>query len=124
MRIVFVLLALGALITLGFMLYAGEPEKASWWLLFLPFAAWALLPYGCFAALTRKGLNSTAARAVVIVAAALLSGLAFAALYATFVVEPDAQGGLVFLFLPVWQLIGLTPFGFLARFLEARAARR
>lgn len=122
MRGVFTLLVFGAVITLGFMLYAGEPERPGWWLLFAPFAAWALLPFGCFAAVVRKGLKARGARLVAVVAALLLAGLAFAALYATFVVEPDPQGGLVFLFLPIWQMIGLTPFWFLLRFLEGRAA--
>jgi len=83
----------------------------------------SLLPYAGFAFFARKGLKTQAARIVAIVAAALLSTLAFAALYATFVAEPDAQGGLVFLFLPVWQLIGLLPFWFCAYKLETRASQ-
>ena len=82
-------LAVGAVATLGFMVYAGQPESAVWFLGMLPFAAWALAPYGVLG-------------------------------WQAFVVEPDAQSALLFVFLPLWQLVYAVVVTAVARGLAAR----
>ena len=55
-------LLLGFLTTLGFMVYAGEPSNPWWWLLFVPFAAWAGGPYVAVALVARRPSSSRASR--------------------------------------------------------------
>ncbi len=109
-RITQVLLLVGAATTLGFMAYAGEPTSASWWLLSLPFAAWTLLPYALVASGTRRHPSNRGSSSLLSLAAALLSGSSIVLLALTFVTQPDAQSGLVLVFLPLWQSVVLLPF--------------
>ncbi len=121
-RITLALLTVGAVATLGFMAYAGEPGRASWWLFALPFAAWTLMPYALVAAEARRHPSNRGSLSLLSVAAALLSGLSIVLLYLAFVAQPDAQSGLVLLFLPLWQSFGLLPFLAASRFLARRGA--
>lgn len=111
------LLGIGGITTLGFMLYAGEPSEPTWWLLAIPFAAWSVIPYGALAVVARRLGNQQTASRIVLAAAALTSVIAIAALYTTFIAYADAQSGLVFLFLPVWQTVAALPLLGLYRFL-------
>lgn len=113
-------LAAGALITLGFMLHAGSPGQPSWWLGFLLIGAWSLAPYGVCAAAGRR-VSAGREGLVWLAASALLTGMSAALLYDAFVARPDAQSGLVFVFLPLWQLVGLAPVAPVARSLARRA---
>ncbi len=115
------LLAVGAATTLGFMVDAGEPARPAWWLLFVPFAAWGLAPYAAVAVAARRARGSRAPARVLLAAAALLVAGSAALLYDAFVRHLDPQSGLVFLFLPLWQIVGLAPFLVLARALGRRA---
>jgi hypothetical protein len=121
-RATFSLLVVGALVTLGFMLGAGEPVKPLWWVGFLPFGIWALVPYGALAWFTRRCRVSRSSQWVLLVAALLLSGVSSALLYQAFAVELDPQSGIVFVFLPVWQLLGLSPGLFVAWTLRSRGS--
>ena len=116
------LLLVGAAATLGFMAYAGQPGSASWWLFFLPFAAWTLVPYALAAAETSRHPSGRGSISVLCAAAAILSGSSIGLLYLAFVAQPDAQSGLVFIFLPVWQSLGLLPFLGVSRILSRRGA--
>ena len=109
----------GGSATLGFMLYAGEPSRPLWWLAFAVFATWGLIPFACVAAVARRFADSRGSLRVLLLAAVLLSiGNAFL-LYEAFVAQPDAQSGLVFIFLPMWQLVALIPFLAIARALRS-----
>lgn len=96
-------LAVGALATAAIMLAAtdGAADGGIGWL--LGFLLWALLPYPLLALgtarLRRHGLQWVVlAGSVLLTAAALL-------IYALAVWgEPDAQGALVFVFIPLYQL--------------------
>ncbi len=109
-RAIFAILLVGGLVTLGFMLDAGEPDKLWWWAGFLPFAGWALVPYAALALVAHRLRSSRRSLWVLLVAAAVLSGSAAALLYQAFVTNIDAQSGIVFVILPLWQLIGCVPF--------------
>ena len=123
LRITFILLLVGAVATLGFMVYAGQPGRASWWLFALPFAAWTLVPYALVTAETRRHLSNRGSLSVLCAAAVLLSSASIVLLYLAFVAQPDAQSGLVLVFLPLWQSFGLLPFLGVSRIL-ARPARQ
>lgn len=113
-------LAVGALATLGFMVYAGRPESAVWFLGMLPFAAWALAPYGVLGMQVRRHAGSARASGVLLVASLLLSAASVFLLWQAFVVEPDAQSALVFVFLPLWQLVYAVIVSAVARGIAAR----
>lgn len=122
-RATYVTLLAGASATLGFMAYAGaEPAGLAWWLSLLPFAAWALLPYALLAAAAHRRPANLASRSVVCAAAALLSGFSILVLYSAFVTHLDPQSAVVFVFLPLWQLIGLLPLLVVSRLLARRGA--
>ncbi len=118
------ILGLGAVTTLWFMWRAGgEPSQPSWWLGVLPFAAWALAPYAAAALAVWRLRHSRVPTVVLFIAALLLSGFSVWVLYQVFVINLDAQSGLVFLFLPFWQLLALSPLFILAVRSRARASR-
>lgn len=119
-----VVLAIAALATMAFMIYGGSPERAGWWLLFLPFAAWALLPYGLLAVRAERAAGHRGATTIVLVGSVLATAFGVFALYMAFVAQPDPQSGLVVLFVPVWQLVGLVPFFWLSSRLVAGEASR
>jgi len=133
-RTALAVLLLGALVTLGFMLHAGSPDRPLWWIGFLPFGAWGVLPFGllAFSILARRGwmggwLRGSArggpAASLLLVAAILLTGVSTFLLYQAFIAEPDAQSGIVFVFLPIWQIVAMLPFILGAQSLRRRAAR-
>jgi hypothetical protein len=119
-RIVLSLLGVGVLVTVAFMFHAGEPRRPTWWLGFIPFVAWALLPYGLVGLLASRLRASSRSIDVLAAAASLLSLSSSYLLYLGFVAETDAQSGLLFLFVPLWQLVALVPVAWLANTLGAR----
>ena len=104
------LFAMGGAVTLLSMVHAGQPEALRWYLEVAPFALWALVPFGAGAWVSRRVRHAPSALAVMVACALVLLLATGALLYQTFWASPDAQGGLVFLFLPVWQLVGELPF--------------
>lgn len=117
----FGLLILGATVTLGFMLHAGEPWELWWWGFFVPFAAWTLVPYAVLAFAVRRRDAGPAYAVTVCLGAALLAASSAAVLYSAFVAHLDPQSGLVLIFLPAWQLLGLMPILVVAQWLDGRA---
>ena len=119
-RIVYALLLVGAVVSLGFLARAGDTTQPSWWF-FLPlFGAWVIFPYAAVAIVVRWRPATPASHATLCLAAALLSGFGILSLYSAFVTHLDPQSGIVLVFLPLWQLIGLTPFLLLSRHLARR----
>ena len=115
----------GGLFTLGLMLYASEPWDADLgrWALVLPFAVLAVSPHLVLARLAR-GFAHDAVKSRVLLAVALLVTVPASWLYAEgFLVTPDAQSALLFVFLPVYQLIAGAVAG-MAIWLFVAAARR
>ena len=97
----------GGLFTLGLMLYASDPGDTglSQWAVVLPFAVLAVSPYLVLARLAR-GLKHDVAKSRVLLIVALLVTLPAIWFYIQgFIVEPDAQSGLLFVFLPIYQFI-------------------
>jgi hypothetical protein len=119
-RLAYALFAAGSLVTLGFMVYAGKPSSLGWFVKIAPFAIWAVAPFAGGALVCRWVRSSPRGLAIVAGAAGLLACGTAVLLYHGFVVAPDAQNGLLFLFLPLWQALGLAPFVVFA----LRVARR
>jgi hypothetical protein len=119
-RLAYALFGAGSLLTLGFMVYAGRPSSVGWFVKIVPFAIWAVVPFAGGALVCRSVRPSPRGLAIVAAAAALLACGTAVLLYHAFVIAPDAQSGLLFLFLPLWQALGLAPFGVFA----LRVARR
>ena len=113
-------LLLGFLTTLGFMVYAGEPSNPWWWLLFVPFAAWAGGPYVAVALVARRPSSSRASRLIALLTAIGLTAFGAYSLFTAFVTHLDAQSGIVFVFLPLYQLIGVFPMVLIAQSLTPR----
>jgi len=122
-RLGYALFAAGALITLGFMVYAGRPSSLEWVVGVAPFAIWALAPFAGGALVCRVVRSSSRALGIVAAAAGLLAGVTAVLLHRVIVVEADAQSGLVFLFLPLWQSLGLAPFVGFALWVAIREAQ-
>lgn len=120
-RASYALLALGLLATLGAMLYAGQPRSWRWLVGVSGFAGWAALPWLACGFAVRWLSRSRAASALMLAASALLCAATAWLLVDTLFVHIDAQGGLVFLFLPVWQLVALAPCVGAALWLRGRA---
>jgi hypothetical protein len=116
----------GALFTLGMMLYASQPwseQGAGGWLALAAFAAFALSPYAVLALAARRA-DPHPARAWILLAVGVLVTVTAAWFYVLgFLVEPDPQSGLLFVFLPIYQLIAGGVIG-LALALLVAAARR
>lgn len=68
--------------------------------------AWAVSPYALLALALRRPWMSTEAVLVAFATTIAVSGLALYIYTVAFLVKPDAQGGLVFLFIPLWQWVG------------------
>ncbi|MFE4106228.1 hypothetical protein [Almyronema epifaneia] len=116
------ILAAGMFVTLGFMLQASEPGQWGTWAFLLPFLAWAIAPYLAVIAAIRRFRASFNSLLTLLVAASLLTLSSTALLYDAFVSRPDAQSGLVFLVLPVYQWIGLSLFLIVARRWQRQAS--
>jgi len=123
-RAVDVALSSGALATLGFMLYAGEPAEPVWWLSAIVFGAWALAPYLFVAWETRRQPPVMGSRVLLALAAVVMTAFGVAVLVSAFVLHPDPQSGLVILFVPIWQSLGLVPFVLGSRYFAFRSERR
>ncbi|UCC13677.1 MAG: hypothetical protein JSW21_09905 [Gammaproteobacteria bacterium] len=115
------LLVAGFLATLGFMIYAGEPERLSWWPLVAPFAGWVGVPYAVLYLASRRSPSTSGSRAVLLLGAAAVSGFGILMLYEAFIAHPDAQSGIVLIFIPLYQLAGLIPLLLVARLLARRS---
>jgi hypothetical protein len=114
-----VLLA-GALGTVGLLAWASDLSRPAGWLWAAAVTLWALAPYAVAARATRLVGASRRARATLLVGASLLAAAGLTILTRAFVLEPDPQSGLVPLFLPAWQLVGLAPFAIAAQWLARR----
>ena len=92
------ILAFYVLCVFAIQLYMGRPSELSWLGIELLFLAWAVLPV----ALLCLGREYATAKAI---GAALLAVFGLAMYGDTAFIHPDAQGGLIFIFLPLYQLV-------------------
>ena len=98
--------AAGFLFTAGLMLVVSEPAAfdAGGWLVLGAFMAFAVSPYVALAIVARRLRGRAVGWAAF--AAALLMTVPASILYVlAFFVEPDAQSGLLFIFMPLYQFL-------------------
>ena len=114
------ILIVTAIFTCLIMLYGGEPSSIDWWRGIAGHFGWACLPYGIllFFNMIKRGVFKK--DFVLLVTTIIVSGFALFIYVDTFFIHLDAQGGLIFLFLPMYQIIasifgGLTGLGFYVR---------
>lgn len=113
-------LLVGVLVTVGFMLYAGEPGDPRWWLGFFFFGLWSFVPFLVVAYLAHRFSTSQRSLWTLLPAALLLTAANSIVLYMSFIAQPDPQSGVVFVFLPMMQLVALVPFLVVAFVLRKR----
>lgn len=103
--------AAGGVFTLSLMLYASQPWSAdggggSTALLLIPFALAALSPYVLVAWIATRASARDGFQSWVLLILAILITVPAAWIYVLgFIVEPDAQSGLLFVFIPVYQYL-------------------
>lgn len=115
-RATYAVASAGALFTLGMVLFASRPwsgQGGGGWLVLAAFAAFALSPYAALALAARKAAPRPSGAAIVLAVGVLVTVAAAWFYVLGFFIEPDAQSGLLFIFLPVYQyivggVIGLT----------------
>lgn len=97
--------AVGAAGSIGFMLFVGDFDGVGSWLFFAGLAAWTAAPYAAMAAIGRAFRAEPVPLAIVTGGMLLCIGLGAWILIGAFILYPDAQSGLVFLFIPFWQAL-------------------
>jgi hypothetical protein len=108
----------GAAGALGLMIYAGRPRDLGFFVSVSPFAAWLLTPY------LLTGLAAWRCSSIFSGLLALVSSLGVGLLWKTlFIDRPDAQGALVFIAAPFWQLMFASPFALIALVLSQSERR-
>lgn len=106
-RIISILLIGSAVYTLGLMIYVGSGWEQITDLLFdIVFGVWAVAPYCYLLVRNRKQSESIRELLILLIGSVLITVLGLFVLYDGFFIHPDAQSGLLFIFIPVYQWIG------------------
>lgn len=96
---------LGGILTLGFVVYAAQDAE----LRSLPFLVvvilWAVAPYVAFFMLARRAPGGGYWPALLVVSVLAIMILGLYLLWLGFFAHPDPQSGLLFIFLPLYQLV-------------------
>ncbi len=104
------MLVLGVCTVLGLMLHAGNPSDPSWWPGFLAFATWGLLPFLVFAEFAARLSHSRLSMFALFAGALVVTIGTASLLYESFVANTDAQNGIIFIILPLYQLAAMALF--------------
>lgn len=101
----YIILAAGILSNAYFMFTDGEPDKLWWWLLGIVFFLWTSVPFvGLAAAYYRITLNIFG-KIVLFFSALIITTGGIYFLVEAFITHLDPQSGLIFIFLPFYQLV-------------------
>lgn len=111
---------LSLLVTMGLMIYSAQPwgdnyayKNIAGYILLGVFLAWAASPYVILWLLSNKAVDDRVSVLTILGGTVLICGLTLALLIDTVFIHIDAQGGLVFLFLPIYQWIAVGILGLL-----------
>ncbi len=116
--------ALGGMFSLAMVLYAGDQSSLFLIGLGLIFGAWAIAPFMLAYFRAPSFSHSTLLSVVLLVATVAAGGFSVFAYWTTFVdnPSPDAQDGLILLFVPLYQIIGMSAVllaaGWISKFLK------
>jgi hypothetical protein len=99
-----------AVFTLGVMIKAGEGwnQGFAWWLGFFAFGAWAVSPYAAMAVMSLAMKRTLPQSLVFLLGCLLVTGFGGVVLIDGFYIHHDAQNALLFVFLPIYQWIGVA----------------
>ena len=122
-RSVFWVLLAGALTTFAFVLLAGRPSRLEWWLGGILFAVWVLVPFGFLGLTARSRSLGKVSLATLLAASVLLMAVSLIT-YNPAVMGSGSTASLVFVFVPMLELVGLIPFVIIALVLKDRGRAR
>ncbi|MFN3625164.1 MAG: hypothetical protein ACK4TP_14010 [Hyphomicrobium sp.] len=116
---------LGGLIGACVVLGEGDTSNVLLVIVGMMFAGWAMAPFALAWVAAAKVKTILAAQLIVLAAAVAAVGLSVAVYWPTFVdnAKPDAQDGLVLLFVPIYQLAGIALAVVAANFVARRFAK-
>ena len=113
----------GFAITLGCWFYFGSPGDADWWRGAGLFVLWAVSPYAIVLAFSLRWSSPTAQVLLALGGGAAVLPMPFLA-YDAFQARRDAMVGLVFMFVPIYQLLVVIAFLLAAWWWARREFRR
>lgn len=115
---------LGGLIGACVVLGEGDTSNVLLVIVGMMFAGWAMAPFA-LAWVAAAKVKTILAAQLIVLAAAVAAGLSVAVYWPTFVdnAKPDAQDGLVLLFVPIYQLAGIALAVVAANFVARRFAK-
>ena len=117
----FIILVAGALLTVGIMVWAGEPSDFQWWVGVASMMSWALAPYVLWFAVCCVARSGVLPR-LAWLGAWLLSGSSAFFLSVAFVISPKAQSALILISLPAAQVAGAVVLGLALLWISLRGA--
>ncbi len=106
-RLIRGVLLLAAFASLGIMVYAADLSHPLLWLLSLVFGAWVVSPYWFLFNTSLKGEPNLVREIAVLLLSIGLACFGLSIYYDGFFVHLDAQNGLLFLFIPLWQWVAV-----------------
>jgi hypothetical protein len=117
--------ALGGLLGAYVVLTEGDTSNPLLVIIGMMFAGWAMAPFALAWVAAVKVTSSRLAQLIILAAVVAAVGLSVAVYWPTFVdnAKPDAQDGLVLLFVPVYQLAGIALAVMAANFVARRFAK-
>jgi hypothetical protein len=95
----------GIAATVWFMIQNGDTTSVTWYIIALPFLFWTITPYALVYIIGRNTENFLRNEIIIFITSFTITAGGIWMLYDAFVQHLDPQSGLVFLFLPVLQLI-------------------
>jgi len=120
----YVLLAVGLAATASFVFCNGRPGELAWWRSALGFFAWAAAPFVAVAVMNVFLAGTLTGRVTLLLTALAIAVGGLCVLVQAFVIHPDAQSGIVLIFLPLcqWIVVGIGAVMSIAA--RARARRK
>jgi len=116
-----IILVFSVLFTVLIMLHAGDPSSADWWKGIPGFFGWACLPYGILLFFNNIYRGVFKKDLVLLITTAVVTGFAVLILIDSLFIHIDAQSGMIFLFLPVYQVLAAFVGGLIGLGLHQRS---
>ena len=105
----FALALLAALLTLGLLIYLGRGSRSlARCIGIVMFGAWGIAPYSGIATASLKMRRTSLEACMVLVGGLAIITFAGFVYHNGFFVHPDAQSGILFVFVPVYQWVGVA----------------
>ena len=99
-----ILAILASLVTLGLVAYSAEDAEAGTLPFLIGVMLWTVLPYAALFMLARRASTNELLAAILVLAVLVVMASGLWLFWKAFFAHPDPQSGLLFLFLPLYQL--------------------